>query len=122
MLTVLLATFLMLVASLVLYWLGWSWQGGLLLLAFFFSLRHLLFARSIRLSDKGLAVSHPLTGARVWDWDVIERLECRLEALYVVPRGKRAQTLPLPEKVQRGLLQEWVEWFAGQSHAGEAGA
>jgi hypothetical protein len=112
LLAILLAAFLILLASLVFYWLGWTWQGGLLLVAFLFSLRDILFPRNMRLDEAGLTVSHPLTGAQAWEWRQIEALALLQDRLQVRPRGKRAAWLPLPAELDISHLQAWLQWFS----------
>jgi hypothetical protein len=115
---ILLAAILILVSSLVLYWLGWTWPSGLLLLAFIFSLRDILFVRSVRIDDMGIALSHPLTGARHWEWEELEPLKLHPDRLLIPPIGERVRVAPAPPVDLRARLQEWLDWQAADPPPG----
>lgn len=109
---ILLILILFALASLVLYWLGLSWQSGLLLIALVFSLRDFLFARSLMVNREGLSLSTPLTGAKVLPWKDLPPLERRHHVLRVAPRNGRSFEFTLPQGETLDLLEDWIAWQA----------
>jgi uncharacterized integral membrane protein len=110
LMAILLIAILILVSSLVFYWLAWSWQAVLLLVAFFFSLRDFLFARTVLIDEQGLTVSHPLTGARHTDWSALGTLQLREDRLIAQPRRGRLVVVPAPNGEALDLLRDWQNW------------
>lgn len=97
-------------ASLVWFWLGFGWTANVLLLAFVFSLRNLLFPRNVLLAEDGVTCSHPLTGARRWSWREVEALESHPGGWRLRLAGKAPVQLPDPPGDVEPFLREWADW------------
>ncbi len=71
----LLVLLVLLVASLLVYWLGAGQESLVLSVLFVFSLREGLFSSSISASELDLTLSAPLTGAKSLGWSKIAHLK-----------------------------------------------
>ncbi len=71
----LLVLLVLLVASILVYWLGAGLESLVLSVLFVFSLREGLFSSSISASELDLTLSAPLTGARSFSWSKIAQLK-----------------------------------------------
>ncbi len=114
---ILLLAIVILSGSLVYYWLGLSWESNVLMVAFIFSLRNLLFARSVLLAEDGLSLSHPLTGARCWKWPEIAGLELENAQLYLSLLNKQRVELPAPPGALHAKVHEWHQWLTHPQRA-----
>lgn len=97
-------------ASLVWFWLGFGWTANMLVLAFVFSLRNLLFPRNLLLAEDGITSSHPLTGARRWSWREVEALESLPGGWSLRLAGRAPVPLPDPPADLEPRLREWAAW------------
>lgn len=109
---IMLIIIILLLGSLVIYWLGLTWQSGVLVTALVFSLRDFLFARSLLINRDGLSLSTPLTGARLMPWRDLHPLERGPTNLAVKTRGGSSLVFTLPEDEQIDMLDDWIKWQA----------
>lgn len=107
---ILLVFIILLLSSLVLFWLGWTWQSGALICALVFSLRDFLFARSVLVNREGLTLSTPLTGARLHPWTDVSELSHTDTVLKATLRKSSSLELELPEDEVIAVLDDWVLW------------